>query len=371
MPITLLGEDGALMSKQTGTGGVAEGSHRRSTSRALKDKRGAMGEPNGDTLRALLNAPTEARLLVDPEGVILALNARAHERLEELAGKKLGRRPERLVGTCVYDLFPANLAVERQARNAQVICSGEIGQFEDERDGRWMENSICPVVDDEGTITSLAILSRDITDLKAAEERAHVHAARLEAVNAHLMDTLDRLSHSERKLERALQAERERARRDTLTGVLNHGAIVEELRTLVLAHADDACVVAMVDVDGMKATNDLYGHLVGDEVLVLVARSLSRGGAIVGRYGGDEFIALLPKTSRDEAEAYCRQVAKKVQSARVAVPGGHGRVPVVVSIGFAVYPQDGDIAAELIRLADEAMYMTRRQNRLELRSAAA
>lgn len=359
------------MPKPTRDPGHPMRARRRSAVSASTANNDGGGEHHAETLRALLNAPTEARLLIDTEGIILALNAKAHERLEELAGKKLGRRPERLLGACVYDLFPPNLAVERQARNAQVLSSGTITQFEDERDGRWMDNTICPVVDDEDRITSLAILSRDVTDLKTAQERAHVHAKRLESINAHLMDTLDKLAHSERQLERALEAERERARRDTLTGVLNHGAIVDELRALVLAHADDSCAVAMVDVDGMKGTNDLYGHLVGDEVLVLVARALSRGGALVGRYGGDEFIALLPRADRDEAHRYCHQVAKRVQAARVVAPDTRGRVPVFVSIGFAVYPHDGDIAAELIRLADEAMYLTRRQTRLPAERQAA
>ncbi len=322
-----------------------------------------------EALTALLNAPTEARLLIDPQGTILALNLKAHERLEELAGKNLGRRPQRLVGTCVYDLFPADLAVERQARNARVLCSGTIERFEDERDGRWMDNTICPVVSSIGVITGLAILSRDITELKLAHDRVHVHARQLEAINEHLMATLERAANSERQLERALHAEKERSRRDTLTGVLNHGAIVEELRAVVLTNPDDGCAVAMVDVDGMKETNDVFGHLVGDEALVLVARALSRGGALVGRYGGDEFVAILPQTNRQAAERYCSDVMQAVQSTQLTAPGTGRRVPLVISVGVAVYPDDGDIATELVKLADSAMYLSRRARPIRSRAA--
>ena len=107
---------------------------------------------------------------------------------------------------------------------------------------------------------------------------------------------------TERK--RMEEALREQARRDPLTGVLNHGAIVAELRSLISSGGDGTShTVAMVDVDGLKATNDTYGHQVGDAVLVAVAGALSRDGALVGRYGGDEFVALLRGADRARPNA--------------------------------------------------------------------
>jgi diguanylate cyclase (GGDEF)-like protein/PAS domain S-box-containing protein len=323
------------------------------------------GGQDAHTLRALLNAPTEARVLIDEQGNILALNERACDRLSELAGRKLGRKLDRLLGVCIYDLFPPNLAIERQARNAAVLRSGEISRFEDQREGRWMDNTICPVLNEEGDIIGLAILSRDITELKAAQDSLAVHAKQIECTNQYLMEALEKLAKSEQELGRALSAERERARRDSLTGVLNHGAIIDEVRTLVAEHPDRTFAVAMVDVDGMKTTNDTFGHPVGDQVLVHVARAMSRRGAIVGRYGGDEFLALLPKTAQHAAEGYCREVHDAVAQASIAPPESGARVLVQISIGLAMYPRDGDLAAELIKLADSAMYETRRSTDID------
>ncbi len=94
---------------------------------------------------------------------------------------------------------------------------------------------------------------------------------------------------TERKRAEALL--RDRAEHDGLTGTLNHAAVIDLLRTAIAGQGDDgSCAVAMVDVDGMKATNDTFGHPVGDAVLLKVAETLRRAGAHVGRYGGDEFL---------------------------------------------------------------------------------
>jgi diguanylate cyclase (GGDEF)-like protein/PAS domain S-box-containing protein len=165
---------------------------------------------------------------------------------------------------------------------------------------------------------------------------------------------------TERK--RMEEALREQARRDPLTGVLNHGAIVAELRRLISSgDRGTSHTVAMVDVDGLKATNDAYGHQVGDAVLRAVAGALSRDGALVGRYGGDEFVAILPGASRQQAERYQAAVVETLASAGLTEPEMKATVPVVVSIGLAAYPTEAARVEELIRLADSEMYAAKRQ----------
>ncbi len=159
-----------------------------------------------------------------------------------------------------------------------------------------------------------------------------------------------------------VEALREQARRDPMTGVLNHGAIVDELRNLLHGHHDsDSHTVAMVDVDGLKATNDIYGHQIGDAVLVAVAGALSRDGAVVGRYGGDEFVAILPGANRQEAERYQATVLETLASAGLTDPEMNSTVPVAVSIGLAIYPTEAARVEELISLADSEMYAAKRQ----------
>jgi diguanylate cyclase (GGDEF)-like protein/PAS domain S-box-containing protein len=165
---------------------------------------------------------------------------------------------------------------------------------------------------------------------------------------------------TERKqMEEALH---ERARRDPLTGVLNHGAIVAELRSLISNGGDGTLhTVTMVDVDDLKATNDTYGHQLGDAVLKAVADALSRDGALVGRYGGDEFVAILPGANRQEAERYQAAVVETLAGAGLTEPEMKAKVPVVVSIGLATYPTEAARVEELIRLADSEMYAAKRQ----------
>jgi diguanylate cyclase (GGDEF)-like protein/PAS domain S-box-containing protein len=342
---------------------------RISTNGASANKRAhahAQPLPDGEaTLRVLLHAPTEARLLIGVDGTIIAMNDRAAERLAQLSGQRLARNPERLIGVCIFDLMPPDVAAERRARNAKVARSGQIVKFEDEREGRWMENTICPVFDAKGKVNRLVILSKDITDLKDAQRDLRTRAQELEQVNRYLADTLGHLSRSQEELKRALKRESERAKRDPLTGVLNHRAFMEELAAIMGDHRRRPTAVAMVDIDHMKPTNDAYGHQVGDAVLRSVAKALSRPGAIVARYGGDEFVVALPNTTRTKAHKYCADVTAAVHRARVMHAESKTRVPVGVSMGIAMHPQDGREPLELIKRADGAMYSERRMRRLE------
>ena len=165
---------------------------------------------------------------------------------------------------------------------------------------------------------------------------------------------------SERK--QAEEVLREQARRDPLTGVLNHGAIVNAMRNLI---ADDGRIapwaVAVIDVNRLKVTNDTYGHPVGDAVLLAVAAALSRDGALVGRYGGDEFVAILPDANRKAAERYRGETRDALASAAVADPETGERVLFEASIGLALYPEDAVTLVDLIKVSDREMYAAKRQ----------
>ncbi len=162
-------------------------------------------------------------------------------------------------------------------------------------------------------------------------------------------------------LERALETERERARHDPLTGVLNHAAIVEELRAQLDERDGARLAVAMVDVDGLKAINDTFGHQIGDAALLAVAKALSENGALVGRYGGDEFMAVLPNTDRSIGERYREAVLDGLASARVRDPESGSIVPVVATIGLAIFPDQAKAIDDLIRVSDSTMYAAKRQ----------
>ena len=112
--------------------------------------------------RALLNAPYEMALLMDGLGTVLAINERG--------ARSLGASVEELLGTCVYDHLPAELATSRRAHLEGVVQSGAPVRFEDERAGMILEHSLYPVFDAQRQVASVAVFARDISERKRAEE---------------------------------------------------------------------------------------------------------------------------------------------------------------------------------------------------------
>jgi diguanylate cyclase (GGDEF)-like protein len=124
--------------------------------------------------------------------------------------------------------------------------------------------------------------------------------------------------------------------------------------------------VLMVDIDRFKDVNDAHGHLRGDEVLVeLSRRMLSRiRGEIdtLARFGGEEFVIVLPETPREGARVVANKLRRAVR-AKAFVSDVGPDVAVTVSIGVAAYPEDGTTAEGLIQAADVAMYKAKRRGR--------
>lgn len=112
--------------------------------------------------------------------------------------------------------------------------------------------------------------------------------------------------------------------------------------------------VVMVDLDGFKSINDAYGHAIGDRVLKIVASFLRdniRDVDIVARFGGEEFVILLPEADKEEALTVSERLRSKLESLKFdSLPGQ------TISIGLAAYPEDGKSVEGLIKKADAAMY---------------
>ncbi|MGF6597619.1 diguanylate cyclase (GGDEF)-like protein [Paraburkholderia sp. GAS448] len=159
---------------------------------------------------------------------------------------------------------------------------------------------------------------------------------------------------------------RELSECDHLTGLANRAAVAARLHALLSEPGWDSrsvCVV-FLDLDAFKTVNDALGHSVGDLLLVEVAERLQAcagPGAVVGRYGGDEFIAIAPG-GRDEAASFDLPDAVLAAMAKPALVGGHELV-VSASVGVSVFPMDGSDAETLIRCADMAMYAAKSRGR--------
>lgn len=155
----------------------------------------------------------------------------------------------------------------------------------------------------------------------------------------------------------------ETATRDRLTGALNRRGVEERLPELVALakRQDEPVFAAFADIDGLKEANDLHGHHFGDEVIVAVAnafRSAVREADVVGRWGGDEFIVLGLGLAL-QPEEFAARVNDSIRSSGIDL----GKWAGGVSIGVAVVTADHPDLEDVIRLADEDMYLQRRSRR--------
>ena len=162
----------------------------------------------------------------------------------------------------------------------------------------------------------------------------------------------------------------QKSRIDELTGLFNRPYFEERLKEELARHSryGDAFSIFMLDLDNFKAYNDVYGHPTGDILLGHIGRIIKNSVRNVDqafRYGGDEFVVILPQTARDSAyvvaERVRRQLAEEMEKKAIAV---------TCSIGLASYPADGMLSGELVDVADTALYHAKRTggNRIFLSS---
>jgi diguanylate cyclase (GGDEF)-like protein len=184
------------------------------------------------------------------------------------------------------------------------------------------------------------------------------------------------LGVARRRLERADIEERllmTLATTDSLSGVSNHRALVLSIRTEIerARRHERPCALLFLDIDRFKQVNDQYGHAVGDMTLAAFARVVNdelRSSDSFGRWGGEEFLAVLPEADRATAVDAAERIRDAVEhhSFPSVAAGNH----LTCSIGIAVYPDDRNDFTGLIAAADDAMYTAKAGGRNQCAVAA-
>ncbi len=171
----------------------------------------------------------------------------------------------------------------------------------------------------------------------------------------------------ERKMQELNEMLNVQAITDSLTGILNHGAVLKRLREEVARSLRDGkpLGVIMSDIDYFKHVNDTYGHETGDVVLVETAgriSSICRPYDVVGRYGGEEFLIVLPGTGIAET----RRIAERIRKAMAAEPFHSEKADITVTMSLGVFAATAGPAMNpgmLVRMADNALYRAKNNGR--------
>lgn len=305
------------------------------------------------------------RTLIDAAPVWLTMVERGGRML--IANRRFGETfglPQRFIEGKHYSaVFPPENSVRMESM-LEASFSGREIEFSDE----WhisglptlhVHGKCVPVMDGE-TVVSVVIAIMDITEVH------HVQSS-LRTANA----ALERRVEEIRKLQALLQ---EQAIRDPLTGLFNRRYLDEtlEVELIKAQRAGYPVSIVMGDIDRFKKLNDTYGHQAGDQVIRMLAdllREHARASDILCRYGGEEFLLVMPQMSPRDAAA--RMDAVRLAFGERRITFGAFELAATISFGISAYPDDGKVADRLIAAADRALYEAKAngRNRVELARA--
>jgi diguanylate cyclase (GGDEF)-like protein/putative nucleotidyltransferase with HDIG domain len=220
--------------------------------------------------------------------------------------------------------------------------------------GRDFTSMMCvPLVADEKVIGAISLYSSKISNYQDE------HIRLVDTVSTIAADAIEKaLKHAEAQ---------SYALTDPMTGLPNSRSLQVQFDKEVerASRTGTTFQLLVLDVDGFKTVNDSFGHKVGDNLLKEIGRIVReqmREYDFLARYGGDEFVALVPDTDPADAKRLQRRIEDAVSSFALPV-GDSGFAQVGISLGSASYPSQGELFDELIVAADKAMYLTKAINR--------
>lgn len=217
---------------------------------------------------------------------------------------------------------------------------------------RYLDLRVTPLYDDDQHLSGRLVIFRDVTDRKEVEKD--------------LRHAMDRMQTQLIEIGLLQSQLREQAIRDALTNLFNRRYLEETLERELARAAREGyplCTV-MMDIDHFKNVNDTYGHEAGDLVLKTLAdmvTSQSRQGDFVCRYGGEEFVLVMPNINIEVAKERVNSLHRSISS--LYIPFGRFNINITVSMGLSSYPLHGETKGDLLRAADRALYAAKNMGR--------
>ncbi len=292
--------------------------------------------------------PTD--LVKDIEKHIAAKHAFTEELLDQLYNSYLAEMPSRIVqetaATAKKILTEMVQSVAKFTGTTQTV-SQEMADQLDKLDGG------------EVTEDTLRLMARTVIDsAQSIKSSSDVVSGKLASAQAEVANLRENLARATTESEK-----------DFLTGCYNRKAF--DKRLLEAAHEakekDSELTLLMLDIDHFKKFNDNYGHLIGDEVLKIVGRTLTdsvKGMDTVARYGGEEFAVILPRTPVGGGMIVAEGIRKSIAGRELKRKGsGETYGVITVSVGVAAYRHGEDTPQTLIKRADEALYRSKKSGR--------
>ncbi len=289
----------------------------------------------------LIENMSDGILVLDAQNRVVEITPAMERFLEKPASFYLGRN-----AADVFDPWMQKIASiwDKVETRAELEVPGKTP--------RYLDLRVTPLYDKAQLLNGRLMVFRDITERKRNEKT-------LWYANERLQRQLIEIGLLQSKL-------REQAIRDPLTNLFNRRYLEETLdRELARAERESypVCII-MVDLDHFKRTNDTYGHDAGDEVLRALARTLSeqsRRGDFACRYGGEEFVIVMPNITKHTAYERAKKLRRRLNS--LEIPYECHRLTTTISMGIASYPANGATRQVLLRAADQAMYGAKRAGR--------
>ncbi|MDP6183582.1 MAG: GGDEF domain-containing protein [Gammaproteobacteria bacterium] len=254
---------------------------------------------------------------------------------------------------------------DRGAKNASTLEKNVCGEVEEMRSEIVGESDIAQI-----KIAVASHLDNINTKLGDFVQAEHKRCAEASEKVENMVNAIAELEDEAKELRDNLKEQREQVLIDPLTGILNRSGYTENVGKEFLRwrRYGSTLTLAVIDLDRFKDINDSYGHAAGDKVLTNVAQQIEsqiRECDILCRYGGEEFVLLLPETSLQDGMALLEKLRAYI--AKCNFHFQQTPVPVTLSCGIAEF-RESDNVADVFDRADQAMYLSKRSGRDQCRS---